>query len=369
MSSSSAPIKHSLFRQFFPPPKFLEMPAVGLDISDAAVSAIELVRRKHSLAVERFGRRPLPRGSISGGYVHDRDAVVEELRKLKDALKLDFVNASLSEESAYLFKTKIPRVSQKEIRGVLEFKLEENVPIAANDTIFDYSLIAQAGHTGTDHLDVGVTALPKKVVEVYTELLDAAGFVPLSFEIEAQAISRAVIPKGDRDTYLIVNVGESKTGLFIVSDEVVRFTSTVGVGGAHITEAIANYLSVSTSEAVRIKHEHSAFKEKQNAHLFLALTKVISALKDEMSKLFVYWSTHKDPADELGKKITRIVLCGRDAGITGLADYLSLSFESPLEVGNVWRNVLSFEDYIPPFNFDESLDYAAAIGLALPKGR
>lgn len=368
MTTPPAPLGHTSFQQLFPPPKFLEMPAVGLDISDAAVSALELVRHKRSFVVGRFGRRALPRGSIAGGYVHDKEAVVEELRKLKDALNLDVVNASLSEENAYLFKTKIPRVARKEIRGVLEFKLEENVPLAASDAIFDYSMITQGGHESGDHLDVGVTVLPKKVVEVYTELLDAAGLVPLSFEIEAQAISRAVVSKGDRDTHLIVNIGEGKTGLFIVSDEVVHFTSTVAVGGEHFTEVIAKHLSVSALEAESIKREPKAFKGRENADLFLALTKTISVLRDEVSKLSVYWSTHKDPAGEVGKKISKIVLCGRDAGISGLAEYLALFFDSPVAVGNVWQNVCSFEDYIPPLLFSESLDFAAAVGLALPKG-
>ncbi len=368
MATLSTPSRHALFQQFFPPPKFLEMPAVGLDVSDAAVSAMELVRRKRALAVGRFGRRALPRGSIAGGYVHDKDAVVEELRKLKDELGLDFVNASLSEENAYLFKTNIPRVGRKEIRSALEFKLEENVPIAASDAIFDYSIITQAGHESSDHLDVSVTVLPKKVVEVYTGLLDAAGLIPLSFEIEAQAISRAVIPQGNRDTHLIMNIGESKTGLFIVSDEVVHFTSTVGVGGVHLTEAIARHLSVSTLEAESIKREPTAIKRGENADLFLALTKIIATLRDEVNKLSVYWGTHKDSAGEVGKKIAKLVLCGRDAGLSGLAEYLAMFFDGPVEVGNIWCNICSFEDYIPPLLFNESLDFAAAVGLALPKG-
>lgn len=368
MAVSSVQIKSNTFDQFFPPPRFLEMPAVGLDISDDAISAMGLVRKRNEFAIEHFGRRLLPKGSITGGQIGDTDAVVAALCELKDSLKLDFVNASLSEESAYLFKVKIPRVSKKEIRGVLEFKLEENVPISANDAIFDYTIITQAGHDTGDHLDVSVTVLPKKIVNAYTELLDKANLVPLSFEIEAQAISRAVIKKGNRDTHLIVNLGENKTGLCIVSDEVVHFTSTVGVGGMNITEAIATYLSVSASEAATVKREHASFKNKQNVGLFLAITKAVSALKDEIGKLSVYWSTHRDPAGELGKKITKIIFCGHDAGITGLVDYLALSFEYPVEVGNVWSNTFSFERYIPPLHFDESLDYAAAIGLALPKG-
>lgn len=368
MDTQSQNVTHRVFYQFFPPPKFLEMPAVGLDISDTAVSALELVRYKRAFAVGRFGRRLLPKGSISEGYVNDPDAVVGELRKLRDALKLDFVNASISEEKAYLFKAKIPRVSRKEIRGVLEFKLEENVPIPASEAIFDYALISDPAHEATDHLDVGVTVLPKKVVETYTELLGDAGLIPLSFEIEAQAISRSIVAKGNRETHLLVNFGENKTGLFIVSDEVVHFTSTVAIGGVHITEAIAKYLSVSMEEATALKREHSAFKDKKNVDLFLALMNSIAALKDEINKLSIYWNTHAGADGEVPKKIQKIILCGRDAGLSGFADYLSLASQSPVEVGNVWRNTFSLDDYIPPIVLDESLDYAAAVGLALPKG-
>ena len=217
MPLSTTNIKQRLFHQFFPPPEFLEMPAVGLDISDTGVTALELVRHKGAFAVGRFGRRALPRGSISGGYIQDHDAVVGELRALKESLKLDFVNASISEEKAYLFKVEIPVVSPKEVRGVLEFKLEENVPIPVSDAVFDYTVIPVRGHEAKKHMDVAVTVLPQKVVETYSQLLSDVGLIPLSFEIEAQAICRAVVSRGNVGTYLLVNLGEEKTGLFMIT--------------------------------------------------------------------------------------------------------------------------------------------------------
>ncbi len=360
--------KQRLFHQFFPPPRFLEMPAVGLNISDNAITALELVRRSDAYAVGRFGRRVLPAGAISGGYVSDKDAVLVELRRLKADLSLDFVNASLSEEKAYLFRIPIPNVPRKEIRDVLLFKLEENVPIPASGAIFDYTVIREAGHTPADHLDVGVTVLPRKVVDTYSDLLGSADLVPLSFEIEAQAIARSVVAAGDGGTYLIINFGETKTGLFIVSDEVVHFTSTIALGGANITEALAKYLGVTPAEAERVKRQPAVLKDRKNMDVFFSLMNTISALKDEVNKLSNYWNTHRDPSGDVGKKIRKLILCGHDAALGGFDDYLSLSFGIPVEVGNVWRNTCSFDTYIPPILFEESLDYAAAVGLALPKG-
>ncbi len=368
MPMMSHPKYHFLDR-FFPTPKFLALPAVGLAISDSAISALELVKGSSGYTLGRFGRRMLPMGSVTGGYVNNRDVVVEELRKLKVALHLDFVNASLPEEKAYLFKTQIPHVAEREIRGALEFKIEENVPLPAGEAIFDYVVITETGHETNNHLDVGMTVLPKKVVETYAELLSLADIVPLSFELEAQAIARALVPLGDSDTYLVVNLGEQKTGLFIVSEEVVRFTSTVAVGGAHITEAIAKHLSLSAEEAEKVKSEHTAFKHKKHEELFLSLINALSALKDEIVQLSVYWSTHKEQGETAPRKISKILLCGRDAGLTGLSEYFSTVLQGKVEVGNVWQNVFSLHDYVPSITLDESLDYATAVGLALSRGR
>lgn len=344
------------------------MPAVGLDVSDSAVTALELVRRGGNFAVGRFGRRELALGAVVGGYINDKEAAVRALAELKAELGLDFIAAALSDEKAYLFKLQIPRVEKKEIRGVIDFKLEENVPIPPREAVFDYTIITpEAAHAAADHLDVGVTALPRKVVETYGALFDAAGLVALSFETEAQAIARASVPRGDRDTYLIVNFGETRTGLSIVSDEVVHFTSSVAWGGRALTEAIAKHLSVSPEEAQSIKRERAAFADRKNTDLFLSLASSLGALKDEVNKLSAYWQTREEVRADPGQGIKKIILTGRDAALPGFDEYLTGILGASVEQAAVWQNAFQVGEYIPPISLDESLDYAAAIGLALPK--
>ena len=346
------------------------MPAVGLSISDEAITALEIVRRKGAFAVGRFGRRALPPGAVSGGELRRKEEAVAALRSLKEELHLDFVNASLSEEKAYLFKTRIPRVPRKEIRSVLNFKLEDNVPVPAAEATFDYSVITGAEPNVLDSLDVVVTVLPQKVVEAYAELFAEAGLTPLSFEIEAQAIARAVIAKGDRGAYLIVNFGDAKTGLFNVSDETVYFTSTAPIGSGAVTDAVLAHLSlhVPAEEVSGAKRAPAAQTGSAGADPFHSFGHAVLALKGEVNKLLVYWRTHHDQSNEMDKKIGTVILTGRRVALQGIDDYLSLSFGLKAEAGNVWRNICSLDDYIPPILFEESLEYAAAAGLALPKG-
>jgi hypothetical protein len=343
MSVATTGFTRRFFHEFFPPPKFLEMPAVGLDVSDAAVTALELVRKRGASAVGRYGRRPLPRGAVADGYVHDKERVVAELRALKKDLRLSFVNASLPEEKAYLYTSALPPVSAKEIRGAIELTLEENVPLSPGEALFDYRVLENKIASPNAVSEIAVTVLPRAVVRTYTELFSAAELVPLSFELRAQAVCRAVILHGDRGAYLVLALEAGKAGIFIVRDEAVRFTATVALREASSSGA---------------SEERGAIRPNFAAEI-----------RAEVLKHIAYWQTHADSSREAGDSITSIVLCGREEDSALVAEELSHSLAVPVETANIWRNGFSFDEYIPPILSEESFEYAAAVGLALPKSQ
>lgn len=340
------------------------MPAVGLDISDKAVSFVELKRHSGGFVVGRFGRRELPTGAITSGYVNDTGAVTLILRELRDTFRLDLVNASLSEEKAYLYKTKLPNVLPREIRSSIEFTLEENVPIPPSEAIFDYAIISGHGPEHGDGIEVSVTVLPRAVISTYIGLLSDAGLTPLLFEIEAQAMCRAVIANGDHGTYLVVNLEDEKTGLFIVSGGTVHFTATVPIGGAAlavIPRQTGGPFAPTYDSLARNKNVYRTGAPK------LSAPDPIAALRAEIKKLSAYWQTHAGSIGETEEAIEKMILCGSAATLSECDKYLSMSLGMNVEVANVWRNAFSFDEYIPPIPFSDSLSYAAAVGLALPK--
>lgn len=352
-----------VFFKFFPTPKFLEMPAVGLDISDTAIRFVELVKTAEGFKVGRFGERDIPEPLVGTDFLASR-GFEGFLSTFEQEHKLTFVNASLPEEKAYLFKVELPKVRREEIRSMLEFRLEEFVPLPAGEAVFDYD-IGKNRQPGDKQLDLSVTVLPRKVVDGYLTLFKTAGFQPLSFEIEGQAIARAVIGKGDNRTIMIVNFSETRTTMFIVSNGVVNFSSTIGLGGATLTTAIKKNYNVSFAEAEHLKRERGFRATRKDTDLFFAIVNSLSVLRDEIGRLASYWRTHSANRGEEVGEIEHIILCGRDSGLDGFLEYFSLNLNLPVELANVWTNVCSFEDYIPPIPFSESLKYAAAVGLAL----
>lgn len=359
--------QHTLSKKIlglFPPPLYLKMPAVGIDTSESSIRFLELTADKSGKKLGKYGVHPIPKGLIVDGEIKDIGKFSEELSKVRKKYDLDFVHVSLPEEQAYLFQTIIPAASEDtgEMRSILEFKLEENVPLKPHEAVFDYEII---GTDTGEELNINMAVYPRAVVESYIEALKGAGLTPLSLEIEAQSIARSVIPSGDSSTYMFVDFGRMRTGIAIVENGLLRFTSTLSVAGESLTAAIRKHFSVTEEEADKIKNEKGFARHKDNTELFESLMSTVSALKDEVNKHYIYWNTRTGRHSSEERKIKKILLCGGSSNLAGLPEYLSLSIKTPVELANVWENVLSFEDTIPSIEKRYSFAYATAIGLAL----
>lgn len=350
----------------FPAPAYLSMPAVGLDISDHSVKFVEFSGEGTNKKVKRFGAKEIPEGVIVGGTIARRDALIQTLSDLRAEHDIRFVRASLPEEPAYIFTTYVPKVRDEEVRSLLQFKLEESVPIAPSEAIIDFD-VSGSTSAGNEQLAT-VSVFPEKLAEDYTSLLRESGFVPLSLEIEAQAIARAVVPESFAGTCLVVDVGRTRSGISIVSDGFVRFATTVEIGGEPLTHTIKKEMpNVGEDEMVRLKNEEG-LRFEANVAVRDAFKSFARSLRNEVERYYIYWHTHLQPKESKYVKypnINRIFLSGGHANVAGLDEYLA--HELFLDVGraNVWVNAINVDTHVPPIAYEDSLAYATAIGLAL----
>jgi len=352
------------FSKVFPTPQFLNMPAAGIDITDNSVRFLALEKTRDGKRIKSKGSYSIESGIINRGKIIDKAKLIEVLSKTKRENDISYVHVSLPEEQAYLFQTSIPNtpIDKTQLQTILEFKLEENVPISSRELVFDYEVVKDVSR---DEIILNITAFPYEIAAGYLEVFDAAELTPLSFEIEAQALARAVIPKNHSGTYMVVDFGKMRTGIAIVSEEVLRFTSTVSVGGDTLTKAIQEHFDVDKEEADNIKNEKGLAKYKDNTEVLEILITTISVLRDEISRHYSYWNTHTGENERDREKIDKIILCGGSANLAGLPEYLASDMKVTVEVGNVWANTFSLNDFVPDVEYRHSLAYATSVGLAL----
>ncbi|MFA5095485.1 MAG: pilus assembly protein PilM [Candidatus Paceibacterota bacterium] len=351
----------NFFKRFFPTPKFLVLPSFGLDISDESIKFVELIKTGNSIKVNRYGEKKIPSGIIESGKIKDPKKMEEILISLRNEEGLKSVRVSLPEEQVYLFNLKLEKLGLENVREAIELSLEEYIPISAQDTIFDYELLSEDEQS----LKLQVAAIPKNVIEEYLSIFKNSKISAKSFELEAQAIVRAVIKKGDLETYMIVDFGKKRTGIFIVSGGIVIFTSTLDMGGVMLTNIIEKNLKISFEEAEKKKKECGLKRDASNPEVSTILLNGVSVLRDEIVKHFLYWHTHKDEEGKDRPPIKKIILCGGDSNLIGLSEYFSVSTKTRVEMADVWINIGDTGKYIPEINFNQSLAFATTLGLAL----
>lgn len=355
--------KRSLFYKFFPVPKYMEMHATGIDISEASLRFAELVLHKRDLDFGNYGEIPVPVGTISLGRIQDANSLRELLRKIKKEHQTKFARISLPESLVYHVEMEIAKVKKKELRESIELQLEEYVPLKVSEVFFDYDIL-ETPKQKPGVLTVVASVVPKEIVLSYMEVFASVGLTLLSVEADAAALSRAVIPEGDPGTFMIIDMGRIKTGVYIVHAGFVRFASDIEIGGKSVVAALRKNLSLSEEEALVMK-ETCYGGELMSEEVKKSLVDVFFDLSEEINKHFVYWHTHRDKNGASREQIEKIILAGTESVLFGFQDYLSGGLHVPVDMANVWVNVFSFDDHIPKIGYRDSLRYGTAIGLAL----
>ena len=337
------------------------MSSCALDISDQSIKYGELHSSATGLSLGRYGQAKIPPGVIVSGKIENEDRLVEVLKTLRIKEELHFVRVALPEEQMYLFTLSLPKVEGGDVRETILLSIEEHIPLSAGDTLFDYEVLSETDTTAL----VQVAAIAALTIESYLSVFDRAGLVPVSFELETQAIARAVIPKDDNTTMMIVDFGETRTGISIASGGKVLFTSTLDMGGKILTDMIAKNFSISFEEAEKMKLSYNLSSSHPANDIFPAIISGISVLRDEISKHMIYWGTHEDEMKRKRDPISKIVLCGGDSNLYGLADYFSVSMKIKVEHANTWVNISDMKNGVPDMPYEESLSYVTMLGLAL----
>lgn len=358
----------SVLERFIPPPEYMLMPSVGVDISDTSLKYIEFGGSTKA-GIEKkllsWGEVVIPDGVLQRGQVLDKKQLATVLREFKQQTNAQYVRVSLPEERAYLFETEIKRSTpETEIRGILEFRLEENVPIPAREAFFDYTILA--GETTSHSLRVVVAAYARETILAYYDACVTADLVPLSFEVEAQAMARAALPSITSGSHMLVDFGKTRTGVGIVHNGILMYTSTIDFGGNELSQILRKELGITDeTELTTIKNTQGLVKGKNDVKTYESLIATMSVIKDELLQRIQYW--HARDYKQRDRRIQSIILCGGSSNLNGFPEYLTELLGIQTSRAKVWQNAFSIDAFIPPIDQRHSYGYATAIGLALKR--
>ena len=357
-------MKFDFLKRICCPPEYITMPHTGVEIGNRFIRFAEFKNRKGEIILSNFGEIILSPDTVKDGQIINRDALIKAFKVLKERISSDFISVSVPEEKTYIFNTQIPKLKNSEIRSALEFKLEENVPLKTDESVFEYENIkGQDSHTD---INLNVSVIPKAIIESYLEVIESVGLHVISFELESKMLAKSVVSNASGAAVLVINIKNDSTVLSVVTNGVVRFSSTVSVGESAMLEGLRK-MKKENSVPDKIPSSFLDLGDSIDSETFDSLLNVYSILKDEVEKFNEYWlNLTGSSGGQKAERLHKIVFCGRSAALPGLMAHINQNIAMDVSLANVWVNVIDINKSIPNIGFVDSLDYGVAVGLAMP---
>lgn len=318
---------------------------------------MKLKQTIQGIVPDAYAHVTIPEGCLVSGRIVDETAFVAFLKGVRATYKLSNVRIALPESQVYSATLPIDTAVGSDIKGSIELLLEDTIPLNVAEAIFDYQIIAKTEKIILVH----VVAVARVVADAYLRAFTSAGMTPVSFEVDSQAIARALLAPKDKRAVLIVDIGADRTGITIAVVNTAVYTTSLEFGGTTLINALMKERSIDTTEAHQKLHQGISPLHKD---VFPVLASALSVLRDEIDRRYIYWHERKDEFVPL-PAIDTVYLCGGYSTIDGLADYLSASLKIRVVQSNPWINCVSFDQTIPALSYDEAQSYVTAIGLAL----
>ncbi len=348
-------------RAAFAPPRYLALPFSGIDLSTSGVKAVRLAEGIHGFTLKNYAEARLPAGAFTNGEIVDRRAVTEALAAVAKATDISAANVALPESKSFLFETIAAGANRHERRIAIEQRLDELIPLPPAETDFDLVEIGQNKSGETCVVGIGFA---RRIVDDTLSVCDQENILVRALEGEMFALSRALLPRGDESTTLIIDIGKTTTKMTIVAGRIPRFATTIGIGGHALTLAVQKHFGVTEAEARKVKAERGIIPAPGNEDYLAAMLSTVSAIRDEISTRFEYWQGKAALKGE-HEPVSRALIVGGNASVRGFPEYLEGALQIPVSTGDVFTNLASRDTWIPSIDYTESLAYATAIGLAL----
>lgn len=351
---------------FFPDPTTR---SVGLDLSDHVFRLIEIRRGpfyRRTLQLHRYAEERVPDGLVVRGEFKRPDEVVVHLKNLVKKAHGVARSAviSLPETRTFIkvISVLMPEKPADLGRAVLA-EAELHIPTALSDLYVDWQ--AQGDIKKIPHgkpVTVTIGAAPKAIVDAYSQALEAAGIVPVAFEIEAQAIVRSVIktsgPAADDRAIGIIDFGATRSSFIVYDHGTIQFTVSISHSGDEVTERIAKTLGVSPEEAERTKRQCGVDAHMCGTALWSIMQPFLQGMTDRILDAVAFYRDHFVG----GRQLDQIIISGGGANMSRIDELLSELSKTEVVKADPWINI---DPDRCPLPREIIMSSTTAVGLAL----
>jgi len=313
---------------------------LGIDITSAAVKALEISSSGDTLCVEAYGQETIPANALDGNVIKDVDAVANCIKKLYDRAPFTCKKVALAVPDSAVI-SKIVQINDglndEEMEELVVIEADKFIPYPIDEINLDFEIL---GHSlkNSALLDVLIVASRAENVNARVEAVANAGLDASVVDVESYAVERAAqlltkdLPAHGQDKIVaIIDIGANFTHLFVLHGMKLVFSREEKFGGMLLTEAIAEQYKMTHEQANAAREEGTLPADYDEQVLEPFKDMVLLQIKRTLQ--FFYSSSQHGFVDH-------IILAGGLARQPGLAQLIQEQLGASTTVANPFSNMV-----------------------------
>lgn len=346
---------------------------LSIDIGSHSIKMVVGKYEKNTVTINKVVTIETPIDTFYDGEIIDmlplKEAIAGALHNHR--IKATKTVCTLESTSIITREIDMPAVKYEQMKGMLEFEIEQYLPIEIDQYIIQYKLLETFKDGELEKTKVLVTALPKKIAGDYLHLIESLGLKPIALDIHSNGVDKvfagSVKINGVNDfsnkTIAIIDLGHTQINIIMIEKGIFKFNRLLKVGGKDIDANICNFLDLSLQEAGLRKKEikdinegdhhftaagsEGVGEEIANGYLeketedFSSTSRLMNIVKTsidnwvgEIEKVFKYYTTRNT-----GNVIDEIYIYGGSGELGGMPSYLEGTFNIPTYKINAISNL------------------------------
>jgi len=341
--------------------------AVGIDIGSRTIKAVEVEPYGNGWRLTNAALQPTPPDSCRDGVITNIFDVSQAIRKLLNSanIKSTLAVAAISGSQVIVRQCQFPKMSEATMRKSIRFEAGKHISASIEDSIIEFEILGDV--PDSVEMNVMLVAAPRELVDSRVGVLEAAGLEPVALDVEAFALIRSLVEVAPSNGF-----NGNTTDVNIVSNGEFALTRSIPIAGDSFTNAIKTLTGLAFEDAERLKFEMAIQDSADRLNVQEADNKswkVVQPLLDELLReirrsVHYYQSQFPEGSDQAA--VSKIILSGGTAKMSGIAAYVSGKLGVPTEVADPFaEGGISAGRFAGDFIDDHGPVLTIATGLAL----
>ena len=344
--------------------------AIGLDIGTSGVRAAELSFGKAQVTLEKFGQVALPEGAVRDGEVVDPNAVGEAIKQLWTHTKFSGkkVVIGVANQKVIVRQVDLPWLPDSELRSALGYQVQDFVPMPVEHAVLDFFTLEEFTNDSGGRMRRGMlVAASREMVMNAVHAVQKAGLTATSVDLSSFAVLRSLASQDNLgmggDVEALIDVGARVTNIVVHQGGAPRFIRILLMGGQDLTDAVSERMGVAGAQAEAMKQEIGLRTDVPDGAMIASrvIEAAAATFVDEVRGSLDYYE-----ASTGSTRISRLVLTGGGARLTGLGGRLESATRVPVVTGNPMERLAVGKTGLTPeqISFVQPLA-VVPVGLAL----